>query len=630
MRAHGPVLFLILALAAAAPAHDGRYRGPVGEVPTGGARRPIPPIGEPGPVPIPSPGLGRGFADVEGYNRWEFWWENGKDSFLHPLLLLRASSGVLYGSPEFFLGQGSNRSGRGREPLTRERVKQEVIPALLGALKVRDRELRAAVCIALGRIGDPDTAGYLEALVHHEERVVRRAAILGLGMLGEAAPLKTLVELYESRERGGEARAVAALALGLTARREALPFLTRWLASNFDRRDDQEDEQVLASVLAVGLLGEPADAAFLARLLKSSQSPISQSFLLRALGGLGDRDSVPILTEALSSRDLVVRRGAALGLGRMRWATPHASQLREAVARREEWEKKGLMSDEARAGYDRLIAELKDKAAKEKVELDKVRGNAVRALAKLLDHSGDLQAREFAAIALGRTGGEAAVGPLSSALESNVSRNLKVFAALGLGLVGDPASAPLIRSYLGLKGEENLLGGMGLALGLLRDRGSVAALEKIVKNEGADPDLRGYASLALAMMGSMESAPVIREALAHRPKDEDLGRGISLALGLLGDQESLPLLLDVLQQASVRTVKGSAAMGLGTLKDPAAIKPLVEMLGQASGRMEVRTYAAVALGFLGEGKNADALGRLARDYDYRIRVGLFEDVLSIF
>jgi HEAT repeat protein len=269
------------------------------------------------------------------------------------------------------------------------------------------------------------------------------------------------------------------------------------------------------------------------------------------------------------------------------------------------------------------------------------RQKVVKALAGLLGRGVDLQVREFAALALGKTGSVAAAGPLLEALDSNVSRNLKVFAALGLGFLGDQSHAGAIREYLRSNYEYNQKGGMCVALGFLGDQGSIPYLESLLKNQMpvrirmlsrlvVAPDLRGYAAVALALLGVKELAPVMRDELRKNPGDVDLGRAFSLAIGVLGCPDAAPVLLTVLRKASIPSVKGSAAVGLGYLRDPTSVKPLLEMLGDGAEPVANRIYAALALGVLGQGPNGGALAKIALDYDYRIHVGALDEVLGIF
>jgi len=636
-RRAGAGLVLLMLWMAPATAQEGRYRGPIGEVLQG----PIPHKDRfhdgPGTHGAVFPGVTLLRFDPEGWYRWEFWWENDKDSYLAPALLARAEEGSVFGSPEFFLGGNAAAAGA----LDRSRLRAEAIPALIEVARAGDPDLRAAAAMALGRLGPSDALPFLETLTRDPKPVVRRGALLGLGLMGDEAALPAIIESYEASGRSPDSRPHAALALGLSGRPEARPVLLRRLAANFAQGEHREEPQLLASVLSLGLVGDASDVPFLLERLAATRSPVTQSFLLRSIGSLGDLAVVPRLLEALATRDLALRRGAALALARLRIPFPAAEQLREALARQEEAERSGVLSESARARLRDLVQELRLRAGEEQVLVEGVRQKVVKTLAGLLGRGVDLQVREFAALALGRIGSAAAAGPLLEALDSNVSRNLKVFAALGLGFLGDPSHAGAIREYLRSHYEYGQKGGMCIALGLLGDRASIPILEMLVRDQMpartrmlarlvVAPELRGYAAMGLALMGARELAPLMRDELRKKPRDPDLGRAFSLAIGVLGCPDAAPLLLDVLRKASLPSVKGSAAMGLGYLKDPASVKPLLEMLGKGTEPVENRIYTALALGVLGQGRNGGALARIALDYDYRIQVGALDEVLGIF
>src|SRR5262245_17044704 len=202
----GPPAAAIAAFLAAL-LHHGQYRGPADEVlsirGTGGLG------GGGGPI-----GAGAGFDvdnALEGFHRWEFWFEWNKDILLRTRDPRRAEMPVL-------------REGEAAR-VDPTFARNELLPLLLPYCGAGDPHLAHAALIAAGKIGGPASVPPLLEALRHGAPETRRHALLALGLSGEREALLAVVAVYEDPSAAYELRAAAALGMGLQGRRESAPIL---------------------------------------------------------------------------------------------------------------------------------------------------------------------------------------------------------------------------------------------------------------------------------------------------------------------------------------------------------------------------------------------------------------------
>ena len=554
--------------------HHGQYRGPADEV----LAAAVPSGGVPGGGGASPGGFSGGLADpataIEGFNRWEFWFEWNKD------ILLRA-----------------REARRAQMPSVREdetvRVdpalaRREIAPVLREACGSSDPHLVRTALLALGKTGGLEGVPLILEALRTGSPETRRIAAMSLGLCGERGALLHLVDLFGDRTAPADLRAAAALGMGLQGRRESSPILQNYLHKSLNAPNAGGDERdvLLGALAAVGML---QDTSFVPLLVgrhrdlleeKRSRARIVLGSILTTLGRLRDSAALSTLLEALGEKDIELRRSAALALG-----------------------------------------DLGDPGA-------------AAALASALAQDPDLQVRGFAAISLGRIGGETAIFALRSAYSAKgVSRTVRSYAALGLGLAGDRGSAGELRRALAMPGEENLRGAFAIALGFLGDSGSAETLFKIVENRGADPDLRGYAAIALGMIRPDGGLPrLLRAQREDRERIEDFRRGLLLGIGLFGESAGTSAVLGALVEERSDVARGAAACALNLIRDRAAVKPLAEFLigPDVSGApSDSGIFACAALGSLGDAHTYPLISEAFFNANYRIRVSLFEELAEL-
>lgn len=145
-------------------------------------------------------------------------------------------------------------------------------------------------------------------------------------------------------------------------------------------------------------------------------------------------------------------------------------------------------------------------------------------------------------------------------------------------------------------------------LGCIGDEDALGPLTAALHD--ADTRLRGEAARALGALGSPRVVPELIAAL-QTDADADTRMAAAYALGLLGDPRGVdPLLSKLADTAEDAGVRGSAAEALIGPGEQRVVPPLIAALSDSS--VEVRFWAAFALGQLGDSTALSELERLAR------------------
>lgn len=126
-------------------------------------------------------------------------------------------------------------------------------------------------------------------------------------------------------------------------------------------------------------------------------------------------------------------------------------------------------------------------------------------------HTGNEDARYYAALFLGNTGDQAAVPDLIVALERDASLRVRARAAYALGLLRNPTAVPALRAALG-SGQEAVLTTAAWALGELGGKEAIPELAQQLTHPS--PRARWNAAVALARLGSPLGHAVLWEMAA--------------------------------------------------------------------------------------------------------------------
>lgn len=608
--------------------------GPVtpGSAPTGpsspGPSSPGPGAAGPacGPPPGPSTvGPGDGVSPLQGslgLNSWESWWLYNRDEYLD---IKRAvyEDAPSTGSDVPFLGHGTQVEAPRAAVPTDEQVASLVLPALINAWnKDSSKSVRLACVAALSQIGDNATAAQekeIAAIIRGSlksgSRVTAETSAAALGLVGRRELVPSLCEILADTKRGREmvgsssvpdrTRAFAAYGLAIAAQRDNVvdirSFAQGRLIAALESDKGSKPDLGVACVSALGILGGLAKDSGQDALQESSTSSGLRAQRLDVL--------VEMLTDKKVQR--IVRAHVPRAIARQLPNDDGDLRERGTMAL-----VKGLdaRSREVRYGCIQALGMIGD-CDDDKID-DRVR-RELFALAK----KGDLTDRNFARLALGEIAGRSG-GPASRAANARGDiqkfllrdlagrkNQLRPWAAVSLGVMAhgmreegetiSPSVTSALRMTLKAAKNPTEVGALAIGLGLARDISASDLLVERFENVSND-ETRGWIALSLGMIDARHTLPFLREQLGdslHRP---GLMLNSSIALALLGDKSVVEPLVANLVDNKSSIVAASVAQSLAFVGDRRAIAPLIATLDRKDIPDRTRSYAAVALGLVGD------------------------------
>ena len=402
---------------------------------------------------------------------------------------------------------------------------------------------------------------------------------------------RLLRELYSGEPT---VRRSAARKLGEIGRRAAVavPFLVSMLDDDPDVVFDDEGElsdQVGDRVAeTLGAIGKPAIDA-LVPLLKH-ENPTLRRRSVSALGGMECPERLEHLFAALTDKDEDVRAEAMWGL--------YGAPL-DAV-------------------YDHIIAGLKDEAVRVRFGATSILryhpdSRAVGPLlAVLKDENEDQQVRINAIQALGAVGDKRAVGPLMESCKAPQS-DVRAVSAEALGRLREARAVDLLISMLDDESDAVCY----YAASALGEIGDPKAIRPLLEN--------GRASTYDALNKlSKKTVKPFREALKSK---NSLARKLAATfVGIEGSSDDALLLLPLLHDEDVQ-VRMGAVRALGRLRNPRAVRPLVEVLEDPQPGL--RMVAAEALNAFGDEQALEPLLRAAKDENLLVRMAAVSSLPAI-
>jgi HEAT repeat protein/cyclophilin family peptidyl-prolyl cis-trans isomerase len=229
--------------------------------------------------------------------------------------------------------------------------------------------------------------------------------------------------------------------------------------------------------------------------------------------------------------------------------------------------------------------------------------------------------RRRAALAVGRVRLPEAVEALAALLANDTDPEVRQMAAFALGLIGDAAAAdPLMKA---LSDPDPVVQGRAAeALGLAAHRPAAADIGAMIAVHvkagalaGIQPDDLEYPKAAATEAARLGMYALVRlsayEPLAAALLDtagQPVSRWwpVAYAFQRVGDPKAASVLLALLRGDGAMT-RAFAARGLGAIKEPRAIAPLVTLVGKADEPAGVRIQAARALATLRANQAIDPL-----------------------
>ena len=618
-------LFVLSATAAWLPAHGGQYRGPWNGPPTppvpgtpttGGG--PMPPSG--GPTTGGRPGVSDGTS-------WQVWWEFAKD----PLILPPAGQdrGPVSGSDEYYLGpRRSSGGGDALAPTAADR-KDKIAAALLQALHgEQNRDITTACLVALAKVGvDPPGASLRDVFagyVGDADQEVRETAVLAFGIAGRDEAIDLLAGLLQQTAAGKKlaaatevperTRTFAAWSLGLLAHRTAdvvkkqrvhdllLPVL---------RQPDERSRDLRVGVIqGLGLLGTDGE-----------RSAAEKRLLWRTVDELWD-----YYGKDLGKGDQLIQAHVPTAVARLLGRGNSSEHQRAKALLAEELtgtrRRHNAIHQSAALGLGLLCLppeQSADDAAYTQV------------LLHCYQKAQDQLARFFAALALGRIGGEQNRKALLSAYEGSNKTIERPWLALALGLIArQRAAVPggavdeevgrlLLRDVQAIEFED-AQAAFALALGLCRYQDAADALERLFYQRNRSETRDGYVAVALAMLDHKQIADHLVEVMQRSIHKPFLLLQCAVALGRLGDARAVPTLQEMLGKCDTMAGLSAVATAIGQIGDRRSIDPLIAaMLDQQKTKL-ARAYAAAALGGVGDKDPVPWNSQIASDTNYMATV----------
>lgn len=672
--------FAIVALFDCVHAHGGNYRGPGDVVPPGGRSGPRPPTGGsrpgvpgspstglpglPGPMPPGSPGTGGPnplpggggspstgtSVEVDDLARWEFWWEFNKDPFI-ALKDAIHDAGVVTDSIDEYLGHGIRNTARDTLRPSESQITQEIVPALLRALEATEqRDIVSSCMVAVAKAGrnadGTDILGVIRARLVTNDQEVRETAAIALGISQMKEALPTLVELARDSATGRKlcrrdevdprTRAFAIYGLGLLAASSADLELGRTVFTTIApllRRDSAAERDLrVAAIHAMSLLSIDASV------------PQGRQFLGEVFAALEDYAG-----EDRGPSEQLVQAHVAPALAKL-WRRVDRTGDPELGARldghRHAWlatiSGKGSVARPQAWLFQSAVIALGLTTQPVGVAPERTPSLDARIVHALVDHAArgsDDQARFFAMIALGRIGGAAAREALLTVLRTGQKALERPWAAIALGVLAhherqrlgrDAPVDALIRDQLVAQLEvknPSTIGAVALGLGLAGCGEVAPRLEELLSTHRNKDELAGHLCVALALAGVQSARPMLEDLVAASTRRPARLRQAAIALGKLGDKRAAERLLGLLAaDAEPDLAKMSAiASALGLIGDSRTITPLVKMLEDRQLPDLSRAFAAVALGGIADPRALPWNSAIGCDSNYRAAVETLTD-----
>jgi HEAT repeat protein len=497
---------------------------------------------------------------------WEYWWD-----FHHePILGLRNTL--------FARTPSAGVIDFPFEKITADEKRVSLVRKLVEMLKESEQEqaVRAAAVIALARTKDANIVPYIEMTYMNDGSLdVRTMAVVALGITQNPRAVSVLDAIIQDDDESDEIRFYALVALGMVGGQEAAMAFRKYLDPKSFRRLERDIQR--GAAFGSGLTNDPTLAPMVRALLINNlaEDDVTQSFLVLSLGRLGDRAANPILIKQLDEGHVHVRRSSAIALGAA--ATPADTDV-------------------------------------------------VSALGKAANSDADLMVKNFATLALGRIGGPDAEKIVLKLFNSVIQTKLP-FAALSLGLIGNGDNGAVLLKRFKSTRDNSTRSALALAMGMLRYTPCLGELRKVMDSE-TSPILRSYCAQALGMMRDSESIERLRKVCSEA-NDVELIRSTAIALGLIGDPGALEVLKGMLSPRRSDIVRSSAAYCMGLIGDRKAITSLLEVAGDDGITSQIRSYAVIGLGLLGDESPYPAVSAITRNNNYTIMETYLYELFNI-
>ena len=243
-------------------------------------------------------------------------------------------------------------------------------------------------------------------------------------------------------------------------------------------------------------------------------------------------------------------------------------------------------------------------------------------VALLQDPEGRVRRR--AALAVGRVGLAEGVTPLATVLSGDREPAVREMAAFALGILGDRGGVAPLRAALA-DAAPLVQGRAAEALSLLGDRESADAIAAMVAplaaspavvavpiddlEESHEPGVEAFRLGVLALGRLKAYEPLARAVLDGAGQPRVGWWPVAFALQRVEDRRAIPALI-TLARGDGSFARAFAARGLGALKDPAGVAPLLSLAENWMRDTRAAISAVRSLGQIGDTRAGPVLARL--------------------
>ncbi|MCY3740239.1 MAG: HEAT repeat domain-containing protein [Candidatus Poribacteria bacterium] len=489
------------------------------------------------------------------------------------------------------------------------------VPPMFDALKNDTNEIRIRIAEALGTIGDRRAiTPLIDALNNDPHKEVKALTAIGLGNMRARRAVPALTEALSYDDTTATNAAEALGKIGVTTEESVEKLIIMAM-------DKQMRETLrLAAIAALWQLKpEEATQPMLLLMFSDETSPIIRANAVKVLSRIKAPETTPVLLWVLSTQFDEISDFQR----HMKREYKTLDALRTQVESFQiQW-----TVDYPRANY-RTWGELKPIPSLVRSEvahaLGIVKGDTVvEPLVRALEDDGRATVRQSAAWALGEVKGDVATTALITALKKDKQGVVRQEAAIGLGKIkGQRVIDPLLAALRGDKYETTRF---QAAVALREIQASDKGLVDILK-KGLGSFDDGYEVLsvqnevigALIKDGNDATAEFVLDAL--KSTDDEWTRWACVhILGATAKKVAADAMLEELKHPSY-VVRKRAANSLGGFKERRLVEPLIAVLENTDEMKSIRASAIISLGVLKDERAAAPLLTALSDENAEIRL----------
>ncbi|MFO0933807.1 MAG: hypothetical protein U1E39_14045 [Planctomycetota bacterium] len=542
---------------------------------------------------------------------WETWWALNRIEFF----------------PHRYVSTVVSHEGpvaRGAKPLSADVVRTKLWKPLLALKDNPQVFVREAALITIGRVACDDAlrAEAREILVNainDKNHLVARAAALGLFYVADETSILPMAKLAEDPKTESDVRAFLAITITAVGSDMAIPMLTKMVSSD----KSADFELVSAAIMALGFTPGPESQRTLTEVFKNKKYRAElRAMAAESFGRRGSlADGQEILLDALTDREIDIRRSAAMALGVLDYRTAAEREIDALTAPYDTSLGAPLPVD-----VQAKVTELKKAIPAQREVLDKPTREIVKKLAHALENDNDQFVCGMAAISLGRiaavTGDAVAIRRLE--LDLKKERNaVREYEILALAIAKAPNAFDIAKDAVEGKNKMATTEAAGMiALGILGDERGNEILRRQVE-EGSHPLLRGYAAMALGMLGNERSQSPILSLVKTTKSPDGISFG-ALGLAFLGQRGSSDVLIKRMTETGNPDIAAFCVYSLGLMKDRTKLDQLVE-IAEKHDSFFVQSAATAAIGYVSSAEDYPRRHLMARGFNYLLNLQLLEN-----